>query len=157
MTYAGQEAQLSMVVFIFSKQPSLADVICWVRVSKFLATNTASLILTFLSKSENEEIKIGKIKHYWETKMVKKRNKLTLYMFCVRGTKERFYLLSLLSTSGRRNILWRKRPQCSSVGIPAYFLKSKIKTTWENKKNDKYSIAFKFSTILQSYSMLIKN
>lgn len=72
MTYAGQEAQLSMVVFIFSKQPSLADVICWVRVSKFLATNTASLILTFLSKSENEEITIGKIKHDAETKMVKK-------------------------------------------------------------------------------------
>lgn len=71
MTYAGQEAQLSMVVFIFSKQPSLADVICWVRVSKFLATNTASLILTFLSKSENVEIKIGKIKHDTETQMVK--------------------------------------------------------------------------------------
>lgn len=61
MTYAGQEAQLSMVVFIFSKQPSFTDVICWVRVSKFLATNTASLTLTFLSKSENEEIHIGKI------------------------------------------------------------------------------------------------
>lgn len=81
MTYAGQEAQLSMVVFIFSKQPSLADAICWVRVSKFLATNTASLILTFLSKSENEEIKIGKIKHDSETKMVKKRNKLYMYRF----------------------------------------------------------------------------
>lgn len=75
----------------------------------------------------------------------------------MRAWKERFYLLSLLSTSGRRNILWRKRPQCSSVGIPAYFLKSIKKYTWKNKKNDKYSIAFKFSTILQSYSMLIKN
>lgn len=88
MTYAGQEAQFSMVVFIFSKQPSLADVICWVRVSKFLATNTASLILTFLSKSENEEIKIGKIKHDAETKMVKKRNKLYMYRFCVHGKKD---------------------------------------------------------------------
>lgn len=132
MTYAGQEAQLSMVVFIFSKQPSLADVICWVRVSKFFATNTASLILTFLSKSENEEIKIGKIKHDAETKMVKKRNKL--YRFCVRGTKERFYLLSLLPTSGRRNILWRKRPQCSSVGTPTYFLKSIKKHMGKLKK-----------------------
>lgn len=88
MTYAGQEAQLSMVVFIFSKQPSLADVICWVRVSKFFATNTASLILTFLSKSENEEIKIGKIKHDAKTKMVKKRNKLYMYRFCVHEKKD---------------------------------------------------------------------
>lgn len=156
MTYAGQEAQLSMVVFIFSKQPSLADVICWVRVSKFLATNTASLILTFLSKSENKEINIGKIKHYWETKMVKKRNKLTLYRFCVRGTKERFYLLSLLSTSGRRNILWRKRPQCSSVGIPAYFFRNLLKNTHGKiKKMTSFLLLYLNST--QFYNLLHVN
>lgn len=117
MTYAGQEAQLSMVVFIFSKQPSLADVICWVRVSKFLATNTASFILTFLSKSENEEIKIGKIKHDAKTKMVKKRNKLYTCMY-------RFY-------SMKRKIL----PFKSSVDIgPAKHFVAK-KTTMQLRRN----------------------
>lgn len=91
--------------------------------------------------------------------MIKRRNKL--YRFCMRGMKERFfmymYLLNLLSTSGRRNILWLKRPQCSSLETPAYFLKSiKYKSQGYIKKNlkiDKFSTAFKFNAILQSHSM----
>lgn len=88
MTYAGQEAQLSIVVFIFSKQPLLADVICWVRVSKFLATNTASLTLTFLSKSENEEkLKLARLNTMQKQRWLKDVISCTGYA-CVVGKKD---------------------------------------------------------------------